>query len=294
LKKLAQAIKRVGIVGNPEKVSAHGIVLETARLVARAGREVHSDATTARWAGLKSKVHPDIASLARNVDLLLVFGGDGTMLRAASQSAGLPTPLLGINVGSLGFLTDVSLQGIPMALKSIWRGDFTLETRPLIEVSGRCSRKPVRRRALNDFVISRGVVSRLIALDVDVNGEPLTRYRCDGLIISSPTGSTAYSLSAGGAVVHPQAGVFAITPICPHTLSNRSVIVNLDSKIHVKVLSSKPEVILSADSDGVSEMAAGDVVTVSRSRDSVRLMHLYGRSFFDTLRRKLHWSGANV
>lgn len=294
MKKLAQAIKRVGIVGNPEKISAHGVVAETARLVGRADRQVFSDAITAKWAGLKCKVYPNVAALARNVDLLLVFGGDGTMLRAANEAAGLPTPLLGVNVGSLGFLTDVSLQGIAEALKCIWRGEFTLESRPLMEVSGRCCGKPVRRRALNDFVISRGVVSRLIALDVDVDGEPLTRYRCDGLIVSSPTGSTAYSLSAGGAVVHPQAAVFAITPICPHTLSNRSVIVNMDSKIHVKVLSSKPEVILSADSDGVSEMAAGDMVTISRSPESVRLMHLFGRSFFETLRRKLHWSGANV
>ena len=270
------------------------MVSHTARLVARAGRQVHSDAITARWASLKSKVYRDVATLARNVDLLLVFGGDGTMLRAAGEAAGLETPLLGINVGSLGFLTDVNLNGIPAALDSIWNGEFTLESRPLIEVRGKCDNTSVRRRALNDFVISRGLESRLIALDVDVDGEPLTRYRCDGLIISSPTGSTAYSLSAGGAVVHPGAGVFAITPICPHTLSNRSVIVNLGSKINVKVVSSRPEVILNADGQCVSEMSIGDVVTISRSRQGVRLMHLLGRSFFDTLRRKLHWSGANV
>lgn len=260
----------------------------------RAGRQVRTDALTAEWAGLSSATYSSIRELTRNVDLLLVFGGDGTMLRAADEAAGLPTPLLGVNVGSLGFLTDVSLQGIPAALKSIWRGEFSLETRHLIEVSGSCRGRTVKRRALNDFVISRGVVSRLITLDVDVDGEPLTRYRCDGLILSSPTGSTAYSLSAGGAVVHPQAGVFAITPICPHTLSNRSVIVNLDSEIHVKVLSSKPEVILSADGEGVSQMSAGDLLTVRRSRECVRLMHLRGRSFFETLRRKLHWSGASV
>ncbi len=275
-------------------MSAHGVVLQTARLITRAGREVHSDATTNCWASLKSTAHPDVATLARNVDLLLVFGGDGTMLRVAGDAAGLDTPLLGINVGSLGFLTDVSLNGISGALKSIWRGEFTLEWRPLIEVTGSCDGATVRSRALNDFVISRGLESRLIALDVDVDGEPLTRYRCDGLIISSPTGSTAYSLSAGGAVVHPQAGVFAITPICPHTLSNRSVIVNLDSKINVKVVTSKPEVILNADGQCVSEMSSGDRVTISRSRQRVCLMHPPGRSFFDTLRRKLHWSGDNV
>ena len=294
MKKLAQSIKRVGIFGNPEKVSAHDVVTQTARLIANAGREVHSDAATAVWASLKATTYPNVADLARSVDLLLVFGGDGTMLRAATETAGADSPLLGINVGSLGFLTDVSLDDIAGALKHIWNGEFTLETRPLIEVTGSCGGQAIKRRALNDFVISRGLESRLIALDVDINGEPLTRYRCDGLIISSPTGSTAYSLSAGGAVVHPQAGVFAITPICPHTLSNRSVIVNLGSKINVKVQSSRPEVILSADGECVSEMSLGDIVTISRSRQSVRLMHLLGRSFFDTLRRKLHWSGANV
>jgi NAD+ kinase len=183
---------------------------------------------------------------------------------------------------------------MPQALQRVWRGEFVLESRALIEVCGRCSGRSVHNRALNDFVVSRGIVSRLITLEVSVDDEPLTRYRCDGLIVSSPTGSTAYSLSAGGAVVHPQADVFELTPICPHTLSNRSVIVSLDSLIHVKVISPKPDTILSADGQGICEMSAGDVVTICRSRDSVRLVHLAGSSFFETLRRKLHWSGANV
>lgn len=294
MKKLAQKIRRVGLVGNSEKAAAPAIVAKAAKLIARTGRQVFCDTVTARLAGLRSGIYPDAASLTGEVDLLLVFGGDGTMLRVASEAAGFPTPILGINIGGLGFLTAVTSLEMPAALRQIWNGEFSLESRALIEVCGKCNGQSIRKSALNDFVISRGIVSRLITLQVSVNGESLTRYRCDGLIVSSPTGSTAYSLSAGGAVVHPQADVFELTPICPHTLSNRSVIVNLRSHIEVKVVSRKPDTILSADGVGICGMAAGDSVSICRSRDSVRLMHLAGSSFFETLRHKLRWSGDNI
>ncbi|HWF20145.1 MAG TPA: NAD(+)/NADH kinase [Verrucomicrobiae bacterium] len=288
------AIKRVGLVGNSEKVSARAVVTEAARLITRAGRRVYCDVATAQLAGFKSGVFPDVCALTEAVDLLLVFGGDGTMLRVASEVAGSRTPVLGINIGGLGFLTAVSSSEMPKALKQVWNGEFTLETRAMIDVTGRAQGRDIQACALNDFVISRGIVSRLITLEVKVDDESLTRYRCDGLIVSSPTGSTAYALSAGGAVVHPQSEVFQLTPICPHTLSNRSVIVGLDSRIEVKVASPRPETILSADGQGICQIANGESVTIMRSRDSVCLMHLAGTSFFETLRRKLHWSGANV
>ena len=294
MKKLAKAIKRVGLLGNPEKAACGSVIADAARLITRTGRTICADAVTARLAGLKSGLYPDAASLTKAVDLLLVFGGDGTMLRLASEVDGSQTPILGINLGGLGFLTDVSSDAVPKALRQVWNGEFSLESRALIEINGRCAGQPVARRALNDFVISRGIISRLITLEVSVDDEPLTHYRCDGLIVSSPTGSTAYSLSAGGAIVYPTANVFTLTPICPHTLSNRSVIVSLDSEIQVKVVSPKPDTMLSADGQGVSAISAGDSVTIRRSRDSIRLVHLAGTSFFDTLRRKLHWTGANV
>jgi NAD+ kinase len=287
-------IKRIGLVGNSDKPASAELIAKAARLIERSGRRAYCDAATARFARLGTSLEPDTATLTRNVDLVLVFGGDGTMLRVAGEIAGSTTPILGINVGGLGFLTAVRSDEMAFALRRVWNEEFTIESRALIELAGECRMRPVRQRALNDFVISRAMVSRLITLDVSVDGEPLTRYRCDGLIISSPTGSTAYSLSAGGAVVHPAAEVFAITPICPHTLSNRSVIVSLDSTIQVRVISPKPESILSADGRSVSELGAGDTVTIRRSRESVRLMHLAGSSFFDTLRCKLNWSGTNV
>jgi NAD+ kinase len=270
------------------------VVQKAAQLIARSGRDVFSDAITARLAGLKSTVCPDAATLTKAVDLLLVFGGDGTMLRVAREVAGSRTPILGINIGGLGFLTAVSSPELGHALSQVWNNDFTLESRALIEASGHCHGRSLRHCALNDVVISRGAVARLIELEVTVDGQLLTRYRCDGLIVSSPTGSTAYALAAGGAIVSPTAEVFSITPICPHTLSNRSVIVSLASRIEVKVISPKPETLLSADGQGLSKLATGDVVAVRRSRHTVRLLHLAGSSFFQSLRHKLNWSGSNL
>lgn len=252
------------------------------------------DAGTAQLAHLRIQTAPDVAALTRQVDLLLVFGGDGTMLRVAREMHGSRTPILGINVGGLGFLTDVNSSHLAEALRQVWDGAFTLEPRAMLHGEGTCGHRALQVTALNDIVISRAIVSRLIELEVSVEGEVLTRYRCDGLIVSSPTGSTAYSLAAGGAIVCPTAQVFTLTPICPHTLSNRSVIVGLDSTIQVKVLSEKPETILSADGRNESALTAGDVITIRRSPHFIRLVHLQGTSFFETLRRKLHWTGSHL
>ena len=294
MKKLADKIKRVGLIGNSEKVSCGGAVSKAARLVRAAGRRVFSDADTARLAGLQGTVCADAVELAHSVDMLLVFGGDGTMLRVAREIAGSQTPILGINTGNLGFLTAVPSNGLPQALRKVWNGEFNFEPRALIEANIRCDGKPIQHSALNDVVISRGIASKLIELHVSVDAEPLTRYRCDGLIISSPTGSTAYSLAAGGAVVFPTADVLQLTPICAHTLSNRSLVLPLSSVISIKVVNPKPSTVLSADGQLVTELSAGDEITICRGRRTVRLMHLQGSSFFETLRVKLHWRGTNL
>lgn len=293
MKDIADKIKRIGLIGNPEKASCAAVVQKAARLIHRAGREVWTDPETTRVARLNCQVAPDLAQLSKNTDLLLVFGGDGTILRVARQIAGSQTPILGVNTGSLGFLTALPAADLEPALRKVWSGDFQFEARVLIEAHCDIPGRYLRQQALNDLVISRGSASRLIELELKIGGEPLTSYRCDGLIISSPTGSTAYSLAAGGAVVFPTASVLGITPICPHTLSNRSLIIPMSATIQVRVVSEKPETILSADGQVVTELKAGDVLTIRRARKSVRLMHLADSSFCDTLRRKLHWRGAN-
>jgi NAD+ kinase len=294
LKKLAEHIRRIGIVVNPEKIPSRSLIRRAATIIRVSGRAVLTDTATARLARLKVQTCPDPATLARQVDLLMVFGGDGTLLRVARETAGSRTPFIGINVGSLGFLTDVQAHQLPLALKQIWAGETILESRWLIEATARGGSNRIAETALNDFVISRGAAPRLIDLDVTVDGETLTRYRCDGLIICTPTGSTAYSLSAGGAVVSPNAEVLALTPICPHTLSNRSVIVSLDSIVRVRVLSERVETFLTSDGQKIIPLVTGDVVTIRRSRHSIRLLHLAGSSFFETLRRKLNWRGSSV
>jgi NAD+ kinase len=294
LKTLADKIKRVGFIANSEKLSCAGIVNRAGSLVLRAGRKLYSDLATLQLGKLKATLIPDAAALARRVDLLMVFGGDGTILRVAREIAGCRTPILGINIGSLGFLTAIPSHDLAESLKRVWQGKFQFESRALLQATGTCTGRNVEQTALNDIVISRGISSRLIELDVRVDGEPLTQYRCDGLILSSPTGSTAYSLAAGGAVVFPTAQVCELTPICPHTLSNRSLILPLTSTIEVRVVSPKPATLLSADGQVVSEMVAGDHVTIRRSQRTVHLMHLTGSSFCETLRRKLHWRGGSL
>ena len=282
------------MIGNSGKVNCAGVVKQAARLIGAAGRKLHTEPVTARWAGIQGVMSADAAALAREVDMLLVFGGDGTMLRLARDIAGSRTPILGVNIGSLGFLTAVPSDELGPALKRVWNGEFTFEPRALLQATGPCKGRTIEETALNDFVISRGIASRLIELEVRIDGAPLTSYRCDGLIISSPTGSTAYSLAAGGAVVFPTAQVIELTPICPHTLSNRSLILPLAARIEVKVVSPKPATILSADGQVISELSTGDLLTIRRSRRNVRLMHLAGSSFCETLRLKLHWRGATL
>jgi NAD+ kinase len=294
LKKRTDQIRRVGLIGNSDKASCAEVVSQAARLIRGAGRLALCDPDTARLAHMRAAICADAAALAREADLLLVFGGDGTMLRVAREIAGLQTPILGINLGGLGFLTAVSSADLGRALQQVWKREYKFEKRTLIEAKAWCRGKTVQQSALNDLVVSRGIASRLIELHVSVDGEPLTRYRCDGLIVSSPTGSTAYSLAAGGSVVFPTADVFQLTPVCPHTLSNRSIVLPLTSTVQVNVINSKPATILSADGQQVTELAAGDRILIRRSRQAVRLMHLEGSSFFETLRVKLHWRGANL
>jgi NAD+ kinase len=185
LKKLGN--KRIGLIANSEKGSCRNLVREAAELIRASRRTVLTDTATAGLTGLEVPTYPDAAAVAREADLLMVFGGDGTMLRVAREIAGSRTPMLGINAGGLGFLTDVQAHQLPLALKELWSGETVLETRSLIEaVNGKWC-----LRALNDLVVTRGASPRLIELEVSVDDEMLTVYRCDGLIVCSPTGSTA-------------------------------------------------------------------------------------------------------
>ncbi len=294
VKKLAESIRRVGLIANPEKPNAARLVRRAAKILAGLGRVVACDPDTAGVLNGEVPAVGGMMQLARSTDLLLVFGGDGTMLRVAREIAGLPVPLLGINAGHLGFLTAVPPARLADSLKKIPAGRFVIEERSLLEATVIRGGQHSTEIALNDFVLSRGVTSRLIEIEVWVNDELLTRYRCDGFIASSPTGSTAYSLAAGGAIVSPDADVLTLTPICPHTLSIRPLVISLNSTVRVKLLSSPLLGSLSADGQGQTDLGAGDTVVIRRSQRTVRLIRLAGTSFFSTLRQKFGWSGGNL
>lgn len=291
-------IRSVGLVANVEKPASLPLTREAVRLLRARGLRVQADPATVQAAGLDVPARASSADLASACDLLLVFGGDGTILRVAREIAGHATPLLGIHVGRLGFLAQVRTDQLARAVEQIEAGDYRIESRSLLlaeHVPAPGGRRPAIApvRALNDLVFSRGEVSRLIELEVFVDDEELTRYRCDGLVVASPTGSTAYSLAAGGAIVSPSAKVFTVTPICPLTLTNRSVIVDLDSTLRVRVATRKLRTHLTADGQVAVRLGFGDDVVIRRAPDEVRLLALGGNSFFQTLRQKLHWSGSH-
>ena len=236
----------------------------------------------------------DSGELARMCDLLMVIGGDGTVLKVARDTAGSNTPLLGVNAGRLGFLTTASTDELKLALDNLWAGKFTIDPMPLVEASGTFGGKKIKALALNDILISRGANPRLIEMEVTIDGEPLTTYRSDGLIVATPAGSTAYSLAAGGTVVTPHSEVLTLNPVCPQALSNRPLIVSFSSTIEVTILKHRAESYLSADGQMLTELVVGDQVTIRRSRQKARLVRLEGHSFFETLRHKLHWTGSHA
>ena len=294
MKRLVNKIRQIGIIANPDKPMCADLVRRAARVFSGFKRTVVLDAATARVVNGRWGIAPTLLELGQRSDLLVVVGGDGTMLKVAREVAGLPTPLLGINAGNLGFLTEVSPETVQASMRQLMRGEFELEERALLEGEIQRGSQRTLQIALNDFVLSRGLTSRLIEIEVSVNQEILTRYRCDGLIVSSPTGSTAYSLAAGGAVVVPDAEVMTLTPICPHTLSIRPVVVNLRSAVRVRLLSTRLIATLAEDGQQQTELSVDDTVTIRRSGRSVRLVRLAGGSFFSTLRQKFGWSGSNV
>jgi NAD+ kinase len=286
VKRLAKQIRQVGLVANAEKPGAAQLAQRLAKAVEQTGRRVLVDPGTGHLMRKSPPTVSSITELARRTDLILVLGGDGTMLRAAREVAGQATPLLGVNAGNLGFLTAISPRDATRALKRLWDGEFDIEERSLLEAV-------VSKSGTPDPVVARGLTSRLIELEVLVHGELLTRYRCDGLIVSSPTGSTAYSLAAGGAIVSPDAEVLMLTPICPHTLSIRPVVVSLHAEVDVRLVSTRQIATLAADGQEHVDLEAGDQVRIARSRRTVRLIRLNGHNFFSTLRQKFGWSGSN-
>jgi len=213
----------------------------------------------------------------------------------ARELEGSATPLLGVNLGNLGFLTSVRGDRLTTAVREILRGEYQISERQSLQTTllrdGKCKEA---HQALNDVVVSRGAFSRIVRLRLSVDGELLTEYVCDGMIFATATGSTAYSLSAGGPIMVPTARALIITPICPHALSNRSVIAGENSVVRCQMMSAAGELLLTVDGQVQLRMEAGDEVEVRQSSRTVQLIIPKNHSYFEVLREKLKWSGANV
>ena len=285
--------KTIGLIAHTGKTGAAELVAKLKAEFERGGITVQLEAETAALVNLESS--STIAEVGAAADLLVVLGGDGTILNVLSRLEDIIKPIFGINIGSLGFLTCLNSSAYLEAVTSIVSGKFALSERVLLAVEiTRGSERLHRTVALNDAVISRGEISRLIRLRTRVNGEPLTEFNADGLVVASPTGSTAYSLSAGGPILEPQSGVFVITPICPHVLTNRSVIVGDRSVIEVEASEPDYPVYLTLDGRSPVQLEFGSVVTIRRSEKVLPLVVLPQLSFFGVVRQKLKWSGSTI
>ena len=255
----------------------------------------HATAALARSAGLTSPLETvDSEALPRHVDMILVLGGDGTLLGTAGRIAKAQSdiPILGVNFGSLGFLTEITLPEIFTALEAAVNGTADIEQRMMLHVAiDAGSQRIVERIVLNDVVVTQGALSRIIELSVTVDGEFMMRVKADGLIIASPTGTTAYNLSAGGPIVHPQVDGLTITPIAPHTLTNRPVVVPGSSEIQIEPLirDEQSEVFATFDGQSLHELARNQVVIVRRADKPLRLVRASARGYFQVLREKLRW-----
>ncbi|HSU85552.1 MAG TPA: NAD(+)/NADH kinase [Chthoniobacterales bacterium] len=281
----------IGLIAHTGKVGAAELVAQLRSQFERANVQVRMETETAALIGLDDG--RTIAELGAEADLLVVLGGDGTILNVVSRLDNILKPIFGINIGSLGFLTCLNSSAYLEAVSSIVSGKFTLSERVLLSVEITNGGESLNNTvALNDAVLSRGEISRLIRLRTRVNGVPLTEFNADGLVVATPTGSTAYSLSSGGPILEPQSGVFVITPICPHVLTNRSVIVGDQSVIEVEVSEPDYPVFLTLDGRSPVRLEIGSVVTIRRSEKMLPLAVLPELSFFAVVRQKLKWSGS--
>ncbi len=283
----------IGLLAHSEKADARELVSALCAELDARGASYELEAHTASLVGQESSL--DEYELATRCELLVIMGGDGTILRAVHRVREQLRPVFGINIGSLGFLTCLGPQEVCRAVESILTQDFLLSNRHLLLVEligeGGATRSFY---ALNDVVLTGGEPSRLVRIHVEVDGETLTDYNADGLIIATPTGSTAYSLSAGGPILLPSSGVTVVTPICPHVLTNRTVVVGDDSILEARLAVPEQLVFMTVDGQASVEMKADEVLRVTKSERCLPLAMLPERPFTDVLRQKLKWSGSNV
>jgi len=282
-------VTRVGIVAKPDAPRAQGVILQLLPWLAARGHAVVFEKETADLVPVVVGASASKAELPGQVDLLIVLGGDGTLLSMARAVGDLGVPLLGVNLGGLGFLTATTLEEMFPALEAYLGGRMAIEERMLLAARViRNGQLLCEYAALNDVVITKSAMSRIIDLSVSVEGRYATAYRADGLIISTPTGSTAYSLSAGGPILFPTMDAVVLTPICSHTLTNRPIVVPGTDRIEVTLLADQ-EVMATMDGQVGVGLREGDTVEIRKAASRIRLVRFPQKDFFSVLRTKLKW-----
>lgn len=280
--------RKVAVVAKRVSREALETAVELAHWLRRRQLDVALDSTIL-------EAHPELETeafdRAADYDLVVVLGGDGTLLSVARNLAD-SIPILGVNMGNLGFLTEVPRSELYPSVMRFLEGDFEVDERALLDVTlKRASGEAVPYRVLNDAVINKSALARIIELVVTVDGHRVATYRSDGLIISTPTGSTAYNLAAGGPILNPQLPVVVVTPICPHTLTLRPIVVPDSASVDIRLETSHEEVYLTLDGQEGTQIECGDTISLRRSDDVARLIKTGDRTFYDSLRDKLRWGG---
>ncbi len=270
--------------------SSRRVLDDVAHFLSRQGCDVVLDPDTAMYAGLSQYPVLTMAEIGAQCDVGLVIGGDGTMLGIGRQIARYGLPLIGINQGRLGFITDIPLDKYQDNLQPILNGKFEADERCVLQAKVMRDNDCVfNALAMNDVVVYRGGTSGMVELRVEVDGRFVANQRADGLIIATPTGSTAYSLSAGGPLMHPSIGGWVVAPIAPHTLSNRPLVISDTSEISIEVVAGR-NASANFDMQSLASLLKGDRIVVRRSEHHVRFLHPEGWNYFDTLRKKMHWN----
>jgi NAD+ kinase len=288
----AHTFRNIGIISRPRRSHLSEVVPPLLSWLEARGIHVTYDQETATSLAEPSEGRSR-EQVAAASDLLLVLGGDGTLLAAARVAAPRGIPILPINMGSLGFLTSFMLEELYPALEDILAGRLTISERVMLHAELQRGDKILdKQTVLNEVVINKGALARMIELELSIDKDFVCRYRADGLIVASPTGSTAYSLSAGGPIVHPSVESFIITPICPHTLSDRPVVIGDDSIIEVKLSAGTESVFLTLDGQKGIPLQATDRVRISRAQQLLKLIQTPNKSYFEILRNKLKWGEA--
>ncbi len=279
---------RIGIIGKTNTDKAYEIAKELSEWFNAKGVEVIFEQEIGKKIRRRKSV--PAAEIPELVDIILVFGGDGTFLGVARLACEHGTPILGINLGGLGFLTEITVDEVYPMMERILSGDYEIEDRQMLRTTVRRGKTGAKHyEVLNDVVINKEAVARIIDLEIYIEGSHVTTYKADGIILSTPTGSTAYSLSAGGPIVHPALPVTIITPICPHTLTNRPLVVSNEMKVEIKITTQEPDTYLTLDGQIGIRLKTGDVIEVRKSDTVVKLIKSPFRDYFTILKTKLMW-----